>query len=194
VGFGGSCFEKDILNLVYLCEYYGLPEVARYWEQVITMNRYQEHRFASKMIHAMFNTIAGKRVALFGAAFKANTNDTRESPALEVCRVLLDERAAVVMTDPHALDNAKYDLGAELASQVEFELDPYKAAEGAHAIAIVTEWAQFKELDFEKIYASMSKPAFVFDGRNLLDHQKLFEIGFNVYPIGKPALTHLRAD
>jgi len=100
----------------------------------------------------------------------------------------------VVMTDPHALDNAKYDLGSELASKVEFEPDPYKAAEGAHAIAILTEWAQYKELDFEKIYASMSKPAFVFDGRNLLDHKKLFEIGFNVYPIGRPALTHLRSE
>jgi len=194
VGFGGSCFEKDILNLVYLCEYYGLPEVARYWEQVVTMNRHQEHRFAENMTHAMFNTIAGKRVALFGAAFKANTNDTRESPALEVCRVLLEERAAVVMTDPHALENAKYDLGDELASRVEFEIDPYVAAKDAHAIAILTEWAEYKELDYEKLYASMSKPAFVFDGRNLLDHKKLFEIGFNVYPIGRPALTHLHAE
>ena len=187
-------FREDILNLVYLCEYYGLPEVARYWEQVVTMNRWQEHRFASNMIHAMFNTIAGKRVALFGAAFKANTNDTRESPALEVARVLLDEHAAVVITDPHALENAKYDLGPELSSRIEFEPDPYKAAEGAHAIAILTEWEQFKELDYERLHASMSKPAFIFDGRNLLDQKKVFEIGFNVYPIGRPALTHLRPE
>jgi UDPglucose 6-dehydrogenase len=141
----------------------------------------------------MFNTIAGKRIALFGAAFKANTNDTRESPALEVCRVLLDEHAAVVMTDPHALDNARYELG-QYAEHVSFELDPYTAAKDAHAIAILTEWAQYKELDYEKIYASMAKPAFIFDGRNLLDHKKLYSIGFNVYRIGKPALTHLRAD
>ena len=193
VGFGGSCFEKDILNLVYLCEHYGLPEVAQYWEQVVIMNRHQEHRFASNMVHSMFNTVAGKRVALFGAAFKANTNDTRESPALEVCRVLLEEHAAVVMTDPHALDNAKHDLG-DLADRVTFELDPYIAAKDAHAIAILTEWAQFKELDYEKIYAAMAKPAFIFDGRNLLDQKRLFEIGFNVYPIGRPALTHLQSE
>lgn len=190
VGFGGSCFKKDILNLVYLCEHYGLPEVARYWEQVVTMNEYQELRFAAKMVASMFNTVAGKRIALFGAAFKANTNDTRESPALEVCRALLEEHADVVITDPHAMDNARYDLG-ELAQRVTFEADPYAAAKGSHAIAILTEWAQFTQLDYEKIYASMAKPAFLFDGRNLLDHKKLYAIGFNVYPIGRPALTHL---
>lgn len=190
VGFGGSCFKKDILHLVYLCEHYGLPEVARYWQQVVTMNEYQEMRFASQMVTSMFNTVAGKRIALFGAAFKANTNDTRESPALDVCRALLEERAAIVMTDPHALENARYDLG-ELAERVKFEMDPYVAAKGAHAIAILTEWSQFTQLDYEKIFASMVKPAFVFDGRNLLDHKRLHKIGFNVYPIGKPALTHL---
>ena len=190
VGFGGSCFKKDILNLVYLCEYYGLPEVARYWEQVVTMNEYQEMRFASKMVTSMFNTVAGKRIALFGAAFKANTNDTRESPALEVCRALLEERADLTITDPYAIDNARFDLG-KLAERVTFEIDPYAAAKDSHAIAILTEWSQFAELDYEKIYTSMAKPAFIFDGRNLLDHKKLHKIGFNVYPIGKPALTHL---
>ena len=193
VGFGGSCFKKDILHLSYLCEQYGLPEVANYWEQVVLMNEFQEMRFASNMVTSMFNTVAGKKIALFGAAFKANTNDTRESPALEVCRALLEERANIVMTDPHALDNARYDLG-ELAERMTFEPDPYAAANGAHAIAVLTEWAQYSHLDYEKIYAAMVKPAFLFDGRNLLDHKKLFEIGFNVYPIGKPALTHLRTE
>jgi UDPglucose 6-dehydrogenase len=193
VGFGGSCFKKDILHLVYLCEYYGVPEAARYWEQVVIMNEFQEMRFATRMVTSMFNTIAGKKIALFGAAFKANTNDTRESPALDVCRALLEERANIVMTDPKALDNARYDLG-ELAERVTFEPDPYAAAQNAHAIAILTEWEQFTKLDYEKIYASMDKPAFIFDGRNLLDHKKLYEIGFNVYPIGKPALTHLQAE
>jgi UDPglucose 6-dehydrogenase len=191
VGFGGSCFKKDILHLVYLCEHYGLPEVAAYWEQVETMNEYQEMRFVSKMVASMFNTIAGKRIAVFGAAFKANTNDTRESPALEVCRALLEERAEVVITDPHAMENARYDLG-DLAQRVTFEPDPYAAARGAHAIAVVTEWSQFAQLDYEKIHASMVKPAFIFDGRNLLDHNQLYELGFNVYPIGKPALAHLQ--
>jgi UDPglucose 6-dehydrogenase len=190
VGFGGSCFRKDILNLVYLCEHYGLPEVARYWEQVVLMNDYQEARFAANMVTSMFNTVAGKRVALFGAAFKANTSDTRESPALEVCRALLEEHADVVMTDPYALENACYDL-EELAKRVTFEVDPYLAAQKAHAIAILTEWPEYARLDYTKIYDSMVKPAFLFDGRNLLDPKQLYEIGFNVYPIGKPPLTRL---
>jgi len=193
VGFGGSCFKKDILHLVYLCEHYGLPEVAAYWEQVETMNEYQEMRFVSKMVTSMFNTIAGKRIAVFGAAFKANTNDTRESPALEVCRALLEEHAEVIITDPQAMENARYDL-RELAKRITFEPDPYAAANGAHAIAVVTEWSQFAQLDYEKIHGSMVKPAFIFDGRNLLEHSKLYEIGFNVYPIGKPALTHLHSQ
>ncbi len=189
VGFGGSCFRKDILNLVYLCEYYNLPEVARYWEQVVTMNEYQEKRFVSNMISAMFNSVAGKRVALLGAAFKANTGDTRESPALEVVRELLDEHALVVLSDPYALENARLDLGA-LADRVIFEPDPYAAANSAHAIAIMTEWADYAALDYKRIFASMVKPAFVFDGRNILDHRALYEIGFNVYAIGKPSLNH----
>jgi UDPglucose 6-dehydrogenase len=190
VGFGGSCFKKDILNLVYLCEHYGLPEVARYWEQVVAMNEYQEARFAANMVTSMFNTVAGKRIALFGAAFKANTNDTRESPALEVCRALIAERADIVITDPYALDNACIDL-KDLAKDVAFEPDPYTAAKNAHAIAVLTEWPQYTQLDYESIYESMVKPAFIFDGRNLLNHKKLYEIGFNVYPIGKPPLTRL---
>jgi UDPglucose 6-dehydrogenase len=190
VGFGGSCFKKDILHLAYLSEYYGLPEVAEYWEQVVTMNEYQETRFAANMVSSMFNTIAGKRVALFGAAFKANTNDTRESPALEVCRTLLEERADIVITDPYAMENARLDLG-DLANRVKFEADPYEAAKGAHAVAILTEWSQFAQLDYARIYKSMVKPAFIFDGRNLLKHKELYDLGFNVYPIGRSPLTHL---
>jgi UDPglucose 6-dehydrogenase len=189
VGFGGSCFKKDILNLVYLCEYYGLEEVAAYWDQVVKMNEYQQERFVSTMVSSMFNTIAGKRIALFGAAFKANTADTRESPALAICRGLLEEWAEVVITDPYALDNARADLG-EAAERVAFEPDPYAAASGAYAIALLTEWPHFAELDYEAIHESMVKPAFIFDGRNILDHQKLFAIGFNVYAIGKPPLTN----
>ena len=193
VGFGGSCFHKDILNLVYLCEFYGLGEVANYWEQVIKMNDHQQSRFVSNMVSSMFNTVAGKRIALFGAAFKANTSDTRESPALAVCRALLEERADLVLTDPHALDNARADLG-EAARLICFELDPYAAAKGAHAIAILTDWAQYAKLDYEAIYISMVKPSFIFDGRNILDHKKLHAIGFNVYAIGKPPLTHTQAS
>jgi UDPglucose 6-dehydrogenase len=189
IGFGGSCFRKDILNLVYLCEYYGLSEVAAYWEQVIRMNEHQQSRFVSNMISAMFNTIAGKRIVLFGAAFKANTSDTRESPALAVCRALLEERAEVVISDPHALENARLDLG-EAAEKVIFEPDPLAAARGAHAIAVMTDWVDYTRLDYEAIYRSMIKPAFIFDGRNILDHPRLYEIGFNMYMIGKPPLVH----
>ena len=189
VGFGGSCFRKDILNLVYLCQYYGLDEVAAYWEQVVAMNEWQESRFVTNMVSAMFNTVAGKRIALFGAAFKANTGDTRESPALAVCRGLLEEHANVIITDPKAIDNAREDLGP-LASRVTFEPDPYAAAKGAHAIALVTEWAEFAALDFNVIFNSMVKPAFIFDGRNILQHKELFEQGFNVYAVGKPPMTH----
>jgi UDPglucose 6-dehydrogenase len=189
VGFGGSCFKKDILNLVYLCDHFGLPEVSVYWEQVIKMNEYQMENFVSKMVAAMFNTVAGKRIALFGAAFKANTSDTRESAALSVCRSLLDERAQVVITDPYALDNARADL-IDVAEQVIFEPDPYAAAQDAHAIAVLTEWPQFVQLDYQSIFDKMIHPSFIFDGRNILDHKKLHNIGFNVYPIGKPPQTH----
>ena len=189
VGFGGSCFKKDILNLVYICESYGLRDVAKYWESVLDINEFQEARFVRTMIREMFNTIVGKRIALFGFAFKADTSDTRESPAIYIARKLLEERASLAVTDPQALENAKLDL-ANSTENVDFIQDPYKAAKGAHAIAIMTEWDLYKNLDWEKIYKSMEKPAFLFDGRNLLDHKKLFEIGFNVYPLGRPMLKH----
>jgi UDPglucose 6-dehydrogenase len=190
VGFGGSCFKKDILNLVYICQYYGLNEVAKYWNSVIEINEYQKAHFVMTMLSAMFNTLSGKRIALFGFAFKADTGDTRESPAIHIAMRLIEERAELVITDPKALVNAKAELkGVE--GKVQFVEDPYEAASGSHAIAIMTEWRQFRDLDYERIYHSMAKPAFVFDGRNVVDHQKLYQLGFNVYPIGKPALTHL---
>lgn len=191
IGFGGSCFKKDILNLVYLCETYGLHEPAAYWRQVVELNEYQETRFVKSMLRAMFNTIANKRVAVFGFAFKADTSDTRESPSIRVCKELLNERGRVVVSDPKALVNAKTELAA-VEGDVEFEVDPYKAAEGAHAIAVMTEWKEYKELDFQRIYDSMVKPAFIFDGRNILDHTALFEMGFEVYSIGREAKTHLK--
>lgn len=189
IGFGGSCFQKDILNLVYLCEYYGLTEVAEYWEQVVKINEYQKNRFVHNIVSTMFNTVAGKRIVLLGAAFKADTSDTRESAALTVCKGLLEERAEVVVCDPHAIPNFRKDLG-DLADKVIFETDPYKAAVGSHGLAIMTEWKQFKTLDYQAIYDSMVKPAFIFDGRNLVNHTELFNLGFNVYPIGRTPLTH----
>jgi UDPglucose 6-dehydrogenase len=185
VGFGGSCFQKDIQNLVYLCEHYGLEEVARYWEAVVTMNRYQKQRFVQRMVSVMFNTLAGKRIALLGFAFKANTDDVRDAPAIEICRDLVAERADVCVTDPRALDNARRVL-ADASHAVTFESDPYRATRGAHAIALLTDWEEYRTLDYARIYTDMEKPAFVFDGRNLLDPQHLYDIGFNVYAVGRP--------
>jgi UDPglucose 6-dehydrogenase len=190
VGFGGSCFRKDILNLVYISESYGLHEVARYWESVVRMNEWQEARFVRRMLASMFNTVAGKRIALFGFAFKANTGDTRDSPALAVTRLLLDERAHVVLSDPKALDNARIDT-AGLTGALEFETDPYAAAKGAHAIAVMTEWDVYRTLDYDRLLEGMERPAFIFDGRNILDHRRLFDLGFNVFAIGKRPLTHV---
>ncbi len=189
IGFGGSCFKKDILNLVYICRYYGLTEVADYWEGVVKINEYQRERFVKNMIDAMFHTLANKKICLFGFAFKANTSDTRESSAIYVAKRLIEERAKLVITDPKALNNAKKDLRG-IDQNVDYIEDPYEASNGCDAIAVMTEWDIYKELDYEKIYKTMNKPAFIFDGRNILDHKKLFDIGFNVYPIGKPALVH----
>ena len=188
-GFGGSCFKKDILHLAYICEIYDLPEAAAYWMSVVDVNEWQQRRFVRAIMQYMFETIAGKRIAVLGGAFKADTGDTRESPALSIVRGLLDERAQVVLSDPRALDNARAALH-DLGDAVAFEPDPYAAADGAHALAVVTEWEEYRTLDYARILAGMHRPAFLFDGRNILDHPRLFEMGFNVVPIGKPALTH----
>ena len=188
VGFGGSCFQKDILNLVYLCQNFGLPEVAAYWESVVQMNDWQKHRFAGKIVRALFNSVADKKIAVLGFAFKKDTNDTRESAAIAVCRDLLAEQARVVVYDPKVpAGEIRADvLGKDKKeSRLTVAKDAYEAAEGAHAIAIVTEWDEFKKLDYKKIFAAMHKPAFIFDGRNILDLTKLTAIGFRAHGIGK---------
>jgi UDPglucose 6-dehydrogenase len=189
IGFGGSCFKKDILNLVYLCRHYGLNEVADYWDSVVKINDFQKERFVINMLTTMFNTLVNKKICLLGFAFKANTGDTRESPAIYIAKRLIEEKAELVITDPKALKRARIDL-QDIDADVKYIEDPYEAAAGSYAIAIMTEWDIYKELNYEKIYNSMIKPAFFFDGRNIVDHQRLFEIGFNVFPTGKPALTH----
>ena len=189
VGFGGSCFKKDILNLVYICRYYDLREVADYWEGVISINEYQKERFILNMLQVMFNTLAGKKICLFGFAFKADTGDTRESPAIHIAKRLMEERAELVITDPKAIDNAKADLKGAIGN-IAYTEDPYDAAAGCCAIAVMTEWSLYKSLDYREIYRKMAKPAFIFDGRNILDHEALHNMGFNVFPIGKPPLTH----
>lgn len=188
VGFGGSCFQKDVLNLVYLCGHFGLPEVAAYWDHVIRMNDWQKRRFSERIVRTLFNTVTGKRIAVLGFAFKKDTNDTRESAAIYVCKDLLEERANLTIYDPKVKpEQARKDLNlAEDDARVSFAATAEEAAEGAHALLVLTEWDAFKTLDFERIYQTMLKPAWVFDGRNILDRARLESIGFKVYSIGKP--------
>ena len=187
VGFGGSCFQKDILNLVYLCEYFGLPEVASYWNGVIKMNDYQKSRFTRNVLAELFNTASDKKIALLGFAFKKDTNDTRESAAIYVGKDLLEERAELAIFDPKVQESQiRADLNVdEKDSSVAVYKDPYEAVAGAYAILILTEWDLFKDLDYEKIYQGMRKPAFIYDGRNILDLESLKSIGFKAIGIGQ---------
>ncbi|EAA11440.4 AGAP006532-PA [Anopheles gambiae str. PEST] len=197
VGFGGSCFQKDILNLVYICEGLNLPEVAAYWQQVIDMNDYQKTRFSQKIIECLFNTVTDKRISILGFAFKKNTGDTRETPAIAVCRTLLDEGAQLNIYDPKVepeqiladLTHPKVTESPEHVKRaVQIFADPYDAVRGTHALVVCTEWDEFVSLNYERIYASMMKPAYIFDGRKILPHERLQKIGFHVQTIGKRLL------
>ncbi len=192
VGFGGSCFQKDILNLVYIAKSFGLNEVADYWEQVIILNDHQKNRFAKSIITTLYNTISGKKIAFLGWAFKKDTNDTRESAAIYVADYLLKEEANIAVFDPKVsenkiladldyLESRKPELNRKGISVFE---DSYSTCKNAHAIAILTEWDEFNTYDWHKIYDNMQKPAFIFDGRNILDSKKMTDIGFVYKCIG----------
>jgi len=192
VGFGGSCFHKDVLNLAYLSESLNLPEVANYWEQVILMNDFQRQRFVHKIISSLFNTVTDKTIVLYGFAFKKNTGDTRESSAITVARDLIEEGAKIKIYDPKVPEkqvwkdlSVFFDDAERLKSLVTVVKEPYAATENAHAVVICTEWDEFVDYDYQKIYENMYKPAFLFDGRGILDHKKLEKIGFSCYCIGK---------
>ncbi|QYJ67287.1 UDP-glucose 6-dehydrogenase [Flavobacterium litorale] len=193
VGFGGSCFQKDILNLVYIAKSYGLNEVADYWEQVIIMNDHQKRRFAANIVKTLYNTVSGKKIAFLGWAFKKDTNDTRESAAIYVADDLLFEQANIAVYDPKVeeqtifrdLDYLATRTPDENRESVTVVNNPYEACKDAHAIAILTEWDEFKNYDWDKIYANMKKPAFVFDGRNVLDAEEMRSKGFVFTAIGK---------
>lgn len=197
LGFGGSCFKKDILNLVYISESLGLPEVGEYWYQIVRMNEVQKERFVSRVIRTMFDSVKGKKMTVLGFAFKKNTGDTRESAAIEVCRRLVEEDAQVAIYDPKVCEEQIWkDLSAttgmdekELGYLISICTDAVSATRGSHAMIVATEWDEFKGLDFERIYKEMERPAFVFDGRNILNHAKLRKIGFVVHAIGKPYLN-----
>lgn len=193
VGFGGSCFQKDILNLVYICQSLGLQEVADYWEQVILMNDYQKRRFADKIISTLFNTVSGKKIAFLGWAFKKDTNDTRETAAMYVADHLMNDLANIVVFDPKVKHEQMFSDIDYLNSRTEAQNrellkpvnNPYEACKDAHAVAVLTEWDEFVNYDWQKIYDNMMKPAFVFDGRNILNKDKLEKIGFKYFGIGK---------
>lgn len=192
VGFGGSCFQKDILNLVYIAKSYGLDQVADYWEQILLMNEHQKQRFSDNIVNTLYNTVSDKKIAFLGWAFKKDTNDTRETPAIRVADNLLSEQAIISVYDPKVSEERMYaDIDAlkSRASEVnkrqlEMASDPYEAVKDAHAIAILTEWDVFKTYDWKRIYDAMQKPAFVFDGRGILDKDALEQIGFVCYKIG----------
>lgn len=192
VGFGGSSFQKDVLNLVYLAETLNLPEVAEYWRRVVEINNFQKNRFVKKIVHAMFDSVSNKKICIFGLAYKKNTGDTRETAAGAIIKALLVERAKIAVFDPHVRQE---DMVAEFERQgmseadwrgrLEFLSDPYEASRDAHAVCVLTEWEQLAALDYEQIYTQMTKPAFFFDGRNALPHRKLRELGAEVHAIGK---------
>ena len=193
VGFGGSCFQKDILNLVYISKSLGLNKVAEYWNQVIIFNKHQRDRFLKNILNSLYNTVAGKKITFFGWSFKKDTNDTRESAAIYVADSLLEEKAKIHVFDPKVSESQIYaDVNSlEKRSQklnenhLKFEDNPYEAVVDSHAIAILTEWDEFADYDWKKIYNSMKKPAFVFDGRNILDKKEIEKIGFIYKGIGK---------
>ncbi|KAA5827413.1 UDP-glucose 6-dehydrogenase [Algibacter amylolyticus] len=192
VGFGGSCFQKDILNLVYIAKSYGLNEAADYWEQVILINEHQKNRFSDNIVKTLYNTVSGKNIAFLGWAFKKDTNDTRESPAIKVADNLLNEQALISVYDPKVIEERIYaDLDylntrseEENRSLLKVMTNPYQACDNVHAVAVLTEWDEFKDYDWKKIYANMQKPAFVFDGRGVLNKEAMESIGFVYYKIG----------
>ena len=187
VGFGGSCFQKDILNLCYLCRYFRLPEVANYWEQVISMNEYQKERFVRRILSSMFNTVSGKKIAILGYAFKKDTNDARESPAIGVCQRLLNEKAKLSIYDPKVesktiLSTLKTKPGND--ENIEIAGSVLEAVTDSHCVVVLTEWDEFKEVNFKEVYSLMHKPASLFDGRNILNLNELRSIGFSAVGIG----------
>lgn len=193
VGFGGSCFQKDILNLVYIARSYQLHAVADYWEQVILLNNHQKQRFADKIIQTLYGTVSGKKISLLGWAFKKDTNDTRESAAIYVADALLSEEAEISVYDPKVSAEKIYaDLNAlgtrspeENLARVQVYSDPYQAMDEAFAVAVLTEWDEFKTYDWSRVFQNMHKPAFLFDGRRLFDPSALKALGFHLYTLGQ---------
>ncbi len=194
-GFGGSCFKKDILNLVYLCNFYGLKEVAEYWGKILEINSWQKNRITEIIFQKLFGTITSKNIAIFGFSYKSNTNDTRESPAIEICHQLMNEGANLKIYDPRvSIKQLEKDLGLNKKDNVaidsfngswEFSTDSYTAAEGTDAIVVLTEWEEFKHLDWETISNNMRSPSWVFDTRSIINFKEAKSNGINIWIMGR---------
>ncbi len=194
-GFGGSCFQKDILNLVYLCHHFGLPEVASYWEQVVKLNDWQKNRISRLLVHKLYGTVTGKKIAIFGFAFKADTNDTRESPSIRIALNLIEEGAKLAIHDPKAdvqqisleLQTPRQETTAGFGPEGSWDYvdDVVDAVKGADAVLILTEWDQYRTLDWCHIATLMRAPAWVFDTRSVADSLKVKEAGLNLWRLGE---------
>lgn len=228
IGFGGSCFKKDVLCLVYLFEHFNLKDEAEYWRQVIHLNEVQKVSFSAKIVESMFRSVKNKKISILGFSFKKDTGDVRETPSGTVCFELLQEGADLTIFDPKSNKSeivselSKYSTGylhdilplesrksysnviisqestlvseANSKKSIHFASDLETAIKGSHALVFCTDWDVFREIDFQEAYSNMEKPGFIFDGRNFLDHPRLFKIGFNVFPIGKPPLINSRSQ
>tara|TARA_B100000242_G_scaffold223746_1_gene164465 strand:+ start:2494 stop:3933 length:1440 start_codon:yes stop_codon:yes gene_type:complete len=199
-GFGGSCFKKDILNLVYLCEHFGLPEVAKFWEEVIEINKWHQHRISKLIVKKLFGTITGKKISILGFAFKANTNDTRESAAITICKDLIEEGALLSIHDPK-VDKCQIEKDLEiklnLNSDTKFEDVSSKdkggwtyapsinaSLTGADASIVLTEWKDYENIDWHMAKKIMRSPSWIFDARSILTTKKVKDAGFNLWTIG----------
>ncbi len=191
-GFGGSCFKKDILNLVYLCNHFNLPEVAKYWQNVVEINEWQNHRISKVIVNKLFGTISEKKIAILGFSFKANTNDTRESPAIGICRDLIEEGSSLAIYDPR-VEEKQIKLCLESMEEISnlnnlgnwhLSRSVIDAVTGADAIVITTDWTEFKSLKWEEISKKMRAPSWLFDTRNLVDIEEVKKHGINFWGVG----------
>ena len=199
-GFGGSCFQKDILNLVYLCEFYNLKEVAEYWEQVISLNNWQKDRISKLIVNSLFGTVSGKRIAVLGFSFKANTNDTRNSPSIKICKDLIEDGALLSIYDPK-VSQSQIEKDLEIncsdaflesnSGTVSYKRSIEKTAEDAHAILILTEWKEFSNINWDNLIKKMKRPAWIFDTRSIIKANNAKKSGFNVWQIGNYCNSYL---
>ncbi len=200
-GFGGSCFKKDILNLVYLCNHFGLPEVANYWNSVISINNWQQKRISQTIVNKLFGTLTDKKIVILGFSFKADTNDTRESPAIYIAKDLLEEGANLVIHDPKVdQKQIEFELGIGMSctsieknivlsekkrqNNWQYANSIENAIENADAVVIITNWIEYKNLNWKNLYKKMRKPAWLFDTRSLININDIKNIGINIWQIG----------